>query len=439
MPRLRRSDCSGPGITRRRAGRGFAYYDDDGERVDEREVLERIRELGIPPAWKDVWICPYPNGHLQATGVDAAGRKQYRYHDAWRTRRDAEKFEEMTRFAKALPRLREQVEADLHGDRQAHARARAGLRRAAAGPRLLPHRHRGVHGHQRVLRPGHDAQGARARSPRARWSSTTRPRAASGASRPSSTRWRRTSCARSSAAAAAATSCWRSRPARTWVDVRSDDINAYLKAGDRRRLLGQGLPHLERDRDRRARAGRLRPGARLADTRASARSRARSRRPSYYLGNTPAVCRASYIDPRVFDAYRGGLVLDQQVIAEALDAEPGDLPTHHPRIERAVLDLIDEREHAPGVERLRRPKRLVSRLDVGLSGCGGSGRPAAGPRGPAWGRRGRSAPRARRASTGSGGAIGVAGSVGLGDFEHGVIGPPASPIRRRRASPARSG
>ena len=80
---------------------------------DEREVLERIRELAIPPAWKDVWICPYPNGHLQATGVDAAGRKQYRYHDAWRTRRDAEKFDDMTRFARALPQLRERVELDL--------------------------------------------------------------------------------------------------------------------------------------------------------------------------------------------------------------------------------------------------------------------------------------------------------------------------------------
>src|SRR5688572_29501342 len=113
MPRLRRSDCSGPGITRRRSGRGCSYYDEDGERDDEREVLERIGELGIPPAWKDVWICPYPNGHLQATGVDVAGRKQYRYHDDWRTRRDAEKFDEMTRFAKALPRLRERVEADL--------------------------------------------------------------------------------------------------------------------------------------------------------------------------------------------------------------------------------------------------------------------------------------------------------------------------------------
>ena len=72
-----------------------------------------IAELAIPPAWTDVWICPYPHGHLQATGTDAAGRKQYRYHDAWRERRDAEKFEEMARFARALPRLRERVEADL--------------------------------------------------------------------------------------------------------------------------------------------------------------------------------------------------------------------------------------------------------------------------------------------------------------------------------------
>lgn len=107
MPRLRRSDCSGPGISRRRAGRGFVYLD-DGERVEDAEVLARIRELGIPPAWRDVWICTDPRGHLQATGIDAAGRKQYRYHDEWRARRDAEKFDDMTRFARALPALREQ-------------------------------------------------------------------------------------------------------------------------------------------------------------------------------------------------------------------------------------------------------------------------------------------------------------------------------------------
>ena len=76
-------------------------------------MLERIQELAIPPAWEDVWICPYPMGHIQATGIDAAGRKQYRYHDKWRERRDAEKFEEMIDFARALPRLRERVAKDL--------------------------------------------------------------------------------------------------------------------------------------------------------------------------------------------------------------------------------------------------------------------------------------------------------------------------------------
>ena len=113
MARLKRADCSGPGIRRRRRGKGFEYLDGDGRRVTEPSVLKRIQELAIPPAWEDVWICPYPMGHIQATGIDAAGRKQYRYHDKWRERRDAEKFEEMIDFARALPRLRERVAKDL--------------------------------------------------------------------------------------------------------------------------------------------------------------------------------------------------------------------------------------------------------------------------------------------------------------------------------------
>src|SRR3954451_3802309 len=113
VPRLRRSDCSLPGLRRRRRGRGFSYIDVDGRPVRDDDTLERIRALAIPPAWRDVWICPDASGHLQATGIDAAGRKQYRYHDAWRTRRDQEKFDDMTRFAQALPKLRSVVEADL--------------------------------------------------------------------------------------------------------------------------------------------------------------------------------------------------------------------------------------------------------------------------------------------------------------------------------------
>ena len=99
MPRLRRVDCSMPGIARRRAGRGFSYVDAEGRRVRDTEVLDRIRALAIPPAWQDVWICPLPNGHIQAVGVDARGRRQYRYHDAWRLLRDREKFDHMLEFA----------------------------------------------------------------------------------------------------------------------------------------------------------------------------------------------------------------------------------------------------------------------------------------------------------------------------------------------------
>src|SRR3954452_10859298 len=125
MPRLRRSDCSGPGIARRRRGKSFEYLDSDGVRIDDPEVLLRIRELGIPPAWKDVWICPYPRGHLQATGSDAAGRKQYVYHAQWRARRDAEKFGDMARFARALPALRERVAGDLAGEELDRTRVEA--------------------------------------------------------------------------------------------------------------------------------------------------------------------------------------------------------------------------------------------------------------------------------------------------------------------------
>lgn len=106
MPRLKRVDCSGPGIKRRRAGKGFTYYGPDGARVTDPETLARIRGLAIPPAWTDVWISPHPMGHIQAIGIDAKGRKQYRYHDKWRESRDREKFDHMVDFARALPKIR---------------------------------------------------------------------------------------------------------------------------------------------------------------------------------------------------------------------------------------------------------------------------------------------------------------------------------------------
>jgi DNA topoisomerase I len=100
-------------LRRRRRGRGFEYLDAAGRRVDDPDVLERIGALVIPPAWTDVWICSDENGHIQAVGTDAAGRRQYLYHPAWRERRDREKFEDMVRFARALPELRLVVARDL--------------------------------------------------------------------------------------------------------------------------------------------------------------------------------------------------------------------------------------------------------------------------------------------------------------------------------------
>jgi DNA topoisomerase-1 len=101
------------GITRRRAGRGFTYLDADGEKVDDPETLARIRALAIPPAWVDVWICPTTNGHLQATGRDARGRKQYRYHDRWREVRDESKFDSLGEFGRALTGIRRRIDRDL--------------------------------------------------------------------------------------------------------------------------------------------------------------------------------------------------------------------------------------------------------------------------------------------------------------------------------------
>lgn len=106
-----------PGFTRHKAGTGFFYRDTDGDRIRDKETIARIKSLAIPPAWNDLWICPYPNGHIQATGRDAKGRKQYRYHPRWREVRDETKYEHMIAFGRALPGIRERVDADLrkHG------------------------------------------------------------------------------------------------------------------------------------------------------------------------------------------------------------------------------------------------------------------------------------------------------------------------------------
>jgi DNA topoisomerase IB len=349
-PRLRRADCSGSGIRRRRRGRGFSYVDDEGNRIDDPEVLQRIAELAIPPAWEDVWICPYPNGHLQATGTDAAGRKQYRYHDAWRTRRDAEKFDDMVRFAKALPTLRRRVERDL-GDCATLDR-RCVL---AAAVRLLE---------IGFFRIGSEEYAAENESYGLATLRKEHVRIEDGVmvfDYPAKSGQRRRQGIFDAQLAPVVAGLKRRRGGSAdllaykdrgrWHDLRSEDINAYLKdatggdfsAKDFRTWNATAL----------AAVALAVSGASAATP--TARKRAVNRavqEVAGYLGNTPAVCRASYIDPRVIDAFDGGLTIRPALERVATQVEPGELPIHQPELERAVLDLISEREPSAAVERI---------------------------------------------------------------------------------------
>jgi DNA topoisomerase-1 len=347
--RLRRSDCSGPGITRRRRGKGFEYRDEDGRRITEPEVLDRIRELGIPPAWENVWICPYPFGHLQATGTDAAGRKQYLYHPRWRERRDAEKFDDMVRFANALPRLREQVEEDLRGTEPTRERV------LACSVRLLDR------GFFRIGSEEYTVQNESYGLATMRKSHVTL--GADGEmvfDYPAKSGQRRIQAVVDPDASAIVAALKRRRGGgedllaykngRRWRDLRSEDINAYIK-----QATGADFSA----KDFRTWNATVLAAVALAvsgEVAASKTGRKRAIRRAinevaHYLGNTPAVCRASYIDPRVFDAYRAGLVIGRP-LQEAADGERGELPIHHRAVEEAVLDLIDERDRSPALDRV---------------------------------------------------------------------------------------
>ena len=127
--RLRRSNPAGPGLSRRRCGRGWQYRDANGVPLTDAEVQDRIRGLVIPPAWREVWICPYPNGHLQAVGTDEAGRRQYLYHEQWRVQRDEQKHDRVLDLVERLPEFRAAIDTDLTGRGLTCARVHAGALR----------------------------------------------------------------------------------------------------------------------------------------------------------------------------------------------------------------------------------------------------------------------------------------------------------------------
>lgn len=127
MTKLIYVDDDLPGITRKRAGKGWAYYDAEGKLVTERAEKKRLNAIALPPAYKDAWFCPAPNGHILATGIDAKGRKQYRYHPEFRAARESEKFDKCLAFGSLLPLVRKRVEEDLRGRKLTWERAVASV------------------------------------------------------------------------------------------------------------------------------------------------------------------------------------------------------------------------------------------------------------------------------------------------------------------------
>ena len=347
MPRLKRVDCSSPGIRRRRRGKGFEYIDNDGNRITDPEVLTRISELVIPPAWEDVWICPYPMGHIQATGIDARGRKQYRYHDRWRQRRDQQQFDSMVSFARALPLMRKRVQRDL---------ARDGLPRErvlAASVRLLDR------GFFRVGGEDYAVENETYGLATMHKSHVTVGDGMIVFDYPAKSGVRRVQNVADEEVCEIIAALKRRRGGddellaykerRRWVDVKSNDINAYVKqvtggdfsAKDFRTWNATVLASVALGV-----SGQAATGSKTARKRAVTRA---VKEVAGYLGNTPAVCRASYIDPRVFDRFDSGLTIGG-VMTDIGDTS--DMGSLHGKVEEAVLDLIAGDEASPVIEKV---------------------------------------------------------------------------------------
>jgi DNA topoisomerase I len=349
MARLRRSSCAAPGIARRGRGHGFEYRDPEGERIDDPEVLERISELAIPPAWREVWICMDPHGHLQATGIDAAARKQYLYHERWRAHRDRLKFDSMLGFGQALPRLRRRVARDLACERDGAA-ARLEVeeltreRVLACAVRLLD---------LGFFRIGSEDYAERNES----YGLTTmlRKHVTIKADEllfdfPAKSGQRRVQAIADTDALAVIAALKRRRSGTQllayrngdgWGELQADEVNAYVKqhtggdftAKDFRTWNATVLAAVVLSAQADARPGRP---TRERNVREAIKTVAA------YLGNTPAVCRASYVDPRVLDRYHAGTT-----IARTLAGIPADGPDLadtrvRRRVEAAVLELLAE-------------------------------------------------------------------------------------------------
>jgi DNA topoisomerase IB len=345
--RLRRSDCTSPGLRRVKRGRGFSYVDQDGTAIKDRAVIDRIAELAIPPAWQDVWICADPLGHLQATGVDAAGRKQYLYHSRWREHRDRQKFEKMLRFGSQLPKLRRELARHLDGGELTRERVLAcavrlldlGMFRVGSeayadddgglGLATVRKEHVSVQGETIVF----DYLG---KAGQRRVQAISDPQSHDIVC---SLKRRR----------GGGDELLAYRRERRWCGVRSSEINDYIKE-----LLGEDFSA----KDFRTWNATVLAAVSLATegrdaTTKSARKRAVDgavRAVAELLGNTPAVARRAYIDPRVIDRYQSGWTI-APALERIPDLDPAD-DRVRARVEQAVLDLLADNRDSPALEQV---------------------------------------------------------------------------------------
>ncbi|MFB9623413.1 DNA topoisomerase IB [Nonomuraea helvata] len=312
---------------RRRRGRGFSYLGPDGRPVRDRVTLDRIKALAIPPAWTDVWICKSPHGHLQAVGTDAAGRRQYRYHDLWREQQDQAKFDRVLEVAERLPAFRKAVDAQLEG------RGLTRDRVLATAARLLDI------GFFRIGGESYDTYGLAT----LRMEHVTCANGIITCSYPAKGDILREvevadpgACKvlRSLKALGAEGELLRYRHAGGWADIRSEDINDYL-----RDTIGYEVTA----KDFRTWHATVLAAVGLAVSKpAGQKQRAVAwvmREVSEYLGNTPTVARASYVDPRVVEAYDQDRTIASVLTELGADADFGQLATAG-TVERAVIDLI---------------------------------------------------------------------------------------------------
>jgi DNA topoisomerase IB len=336
MPRLRTVSTADPGWKRVRHGRGHRYFDVDGSPLGVAEV-ERVKALVIPPAWRDVWISPYPNAHLQAVGTDEAGRRQYLYHPAWRVKRDEAKFDRVIQMATKLPDVRAQVRAELAaGELTRDAALAAAVRlvdlgcfrlgsdtyteqNGSYGLTTLERRHVRRQGDARVFsftgKSGVDHEIC-----------LTDPELCRIVDRMT---LRRKADERLLAL----------KEGRSWVPLQAGDVNEHI-----RELFGLDVTakdfrtwhatvHVAMDLGRRALAPKP-PRSKTARNKAVREAIVGA---SELLGNTPTVCRSSYVDPRVIDLYESDVT-----IAPALDRLPADEDEARDHVDRAVVELLTD-------------------------------------------------------------------------------------------------